>query len=289
MIKHVQFDTATALIDSGDTAALKQLLADHPDLANSRGDDNLPLIVHLIDWPGHRPNATETARVLLEAGAEVDARRNEENGTALAGALCTEEIDVVRVLLEGGADIHAPLGWMDGTVLEFAERICENETRSDEPKMVELSRLFSEAADRTIPQRPKIGGPTPIIFVKNVDAAMDYYRNVLGFAIDWEVDLESDCGGKYVGLSRGACELHMALCHCEVDRHTGNSDVRISTSNVDALFEEMKAAGVNVRFEPANQPWGFREFDIEDPDGNRFSFYGPENEDEETRQHGDEG
>ena len=77
MTKHEQFDAATALIDSGDTAGLKQLLADHPDLVNSRGEDNLPLIVHLIDWPGHRPNASETARVLLEAGAEVDARRND--------------------------------------------------------------------------------------------------------------------------------------------------------------------------------------------------------------------
>lgn len=273
MEKHDPFETVAALIDSGEVEKLRQLLAGNPELAASRGEGNVPLLVHLIDWPGHRPSAAESARVLIEAGAEVDARRDEKNGTALAGALCTEEIDVVRVLLEAGADIHAPLGWMEGTVLEFAERICENQVRSADPKIVELTRLFSHAAGRPVPKRPTIGSVTPIIFVKDVDTAMEFYRTAMGFSIDWVYQSESECASKYVGLSRGACEFHLSTCECDDVGHNGKLDVRIATNSVDALFEELNSAGVCIRSEPANQPWGFRELDVEDPDGNRFTFY----------------
>ena len=108
---HDQFQAAVDLVDSGDVAALRNLLDAHPDLATARDEGNAPLLIRLIDWPGHRPNAADTARVLLEAGAEVDARRDDENGTALGGALCTGEADVIKVLLDFGADIHAPCGW----------------------------------------------------------------------------------------------------------------------------------------------------------------------------------
>lgn len=281
MAQHEQFETAAAFIDSGNVDGLRQILADHPELATARADDGAPLLIRMIDWPGHRPRAAESARTLLEAGAEVDARRDEENGTALAGALCTEELDVVRVLIEGGADVHATCGWRSETVLDFAERMCEDQTSSDDPKIRQLSELLTKAAGRPVPSRPTVGRSIPLLFVKNADDGIEFYRTKMGFCIDWVH--ESGCDSKYVGISRGATELHLTTCLCEDGRHTGKLDVRISTSDVDRIFEELQAAGVTIRSEPANQPWGFRECEVEDLDGNRFTFHQPpaESDDED--------
>jgi uncharacterized glyoxalase superfamily protein PhnB len=41
------------------------------------------------------------------------------------------------------------------------------------------------------------------------------------------------------------------------------------------LYEEFRDAGVAIRQEPNDQPWGLREFEIEDLDGNLLVFHGP--------------
>jgi ankyrin repeat protein len=96
MTDRSDFGVAVTFLDSDDIDGLQYLLKAQPDLASARDDDNSTLLIRLIDWPGHRPRASETARVLLNAGAEIDARRNDENGTPLCGALCTEVADVIR-------------------------------------------------------------------------------------------------------------------------------------------------------------------------------------------------
>jgi hypothetical protein len=74
---------AVAAIDAihtGDLPALKRLLAENPDLAQVRLGDNEPggmsrTLLHVAtDWPGHFPNGAATVAVLIEAGAEVNAR-----------------------------------------------------------------------------------------------------------------------------------------------------------------------------------------------------------------------
>lgn len=271
MGQHDHYNTAVDHLDSGDVEALRTLLTEHPDLANARGEENAPLIIRLIDFPGHRPNAAESARALLDAGAEVDARRDNENGTALGGALSTSEVDVIRVLLEGGADIHAPCGWRDGTVLDFADKICEDETRLGDSPVNEVARIFSEASGRPVPKTAPIGRPTPLLFVKDVDEGMTYYREKMGFSVDWS--FESDCDDRYAGISRGGTEFHMTVCLCDDRGHVGKLDTRISCDDIDRLYEELKSKGVTIRDEIGDRPWGFREFETEDPDGNRFTFY----------------
>lgn len=209
---HVMFDKAFDLIDKGDTAGLRQLLADHADLATSSDESNASLLVRLIDWPGHRPNAAESARALLEAGCDVDARRDDENGTALAGAVCCQEMDVIKVLIDGGANIHAPLGWQKGTVLDLVEEYCEDMHPADEKATGELSRLFREASGCDIPRGPKFGRITPLVFVPNVSEAMTWYCDVMGFHIDFLVDECEEPTDYYAGISRGSASLHLSKC-----------------------------------------------------------------------------
>lgn len=44
--------------------------------------------------------------------------------------------------------------------------------------------------------------------------------------------------------------------------------VNLSTSDVDAVFERLEAAGVEVVQEPTDQPYGVRDCAIRDPSGN---------------------
>lgn len=273
------FDEAVALLDAGDTQALRGLLQANPELATARDPGNATLLVRLIDWPGHRPQAPDSARVLLEAGAEVDARRNDENGTALGGALCTQEVEVIRVLLEFGADVSAPLGWMPGTPFDLADHICQNLERQGDEPIVALAEMISQAAGRPIPSRVALGGTIPLLFVRDVDAGLKFYTERLGFRLDWSYD--SDCG-KYACVSRGKAEFHVTVCQCDDQRHLGNLWVRVAAGPVDPLYEEFQAAGVKILVEPTTRPYGFRELEIEDADGNRLTFAGPVPEERQT-------
>ena len=44
----------------------------------------------------------------------------------------------------------------------------------------------------------------------------------------------------------------------------------IFVEDVDALYEEYKRSGANIRQAPTNMPWGVREMNIQDLDGHRF-------------------
>ena len=77
----VVIDTAdprvVALVDAirkGDTAALRRLLAEHPELATTGfGTDGqggmTRTALHVVtDWPGHYPNGPETVALLVDGG-----------------------------------------------------------------------------------------------------------------------------------------------------------------------------------------------------------------------------
>jgi ankyrin repeat protein len=109
---------AAALVQAirgGDLAALERLLASHPGRAAARigqpGKTRTPLHV-ATDWPGYFPDGPAVARILLQAGADPNART--EGGTApetpLHWAASSDDVDVADVLIDGGADIEAPGG-----------------------------------------------------------------------------------------------------------------------------------------------------------------------------------
>lgn len=43
---------------------------------------------------------------------------------------------------------------------------------------------------------------------------------------------------------------------------------------VDELHAEYEKAGATIRFPPRTQDWGARDFQVEDPEGNRIDFFG---------------
>lgn len=110
---------AVEAIHTGDVAALARLLADHPELATASiggvqaGDDQPRMarsLLHVVtDWPGHYPNGPATVRVLVAAGADVNARfTGPHTETPLHWTASSDDVDVLDALLDAGADIEAP-------------------------------------------------------------------------------------------------------------------------------------------------------------------------------------
>lgn len=105
----------TSAIHAGDLVALKALLVEHPQLATARlGDDEAEgisrTLLHVVtDWPGHFPNGAATVGVLVDAGADVNARfRGPHEETPLHWAASSDDVEVLDALLDAGADIEAP-------------------------------------------------------------------------------------------------------------------------------------------------------------------------------------
>ena len=117
-----------AAIRAGDVGSVREVVAREPNLASARltgpnGGSETPLHV-VAGWPGYYPNGPQIALLLIEAGADVDARTTGRDAadpgeTPLHWAASNDDVDVARALIDGGADIEAPDGSI-GTPLENA-------------------------------------------------------------------------------------------------------------------------------------------------------------------------
>ena len=107
---------AVTAIHTGDVAALRTLLAEHPSLATAKlreraadGAECARTLLHVVaDWPGHFPDGAATVAALVEAGADVDARfEGAHRETPLHWAASCDDVAVLDALLDASADIDA--------------------------------------------------------------------------------------------------------------------------------------------------------------------------------------
>ena len=96
----------------------------------------------------------------------------------------------------------------------------------------------------------------------DVPAAVAYYRDILGFRINYQ---QSDLGV----MDRDAITV---LLIARTEQHKGIGSFGTYVSDVDALYEELKAKGAKILGPPVSHPWGLRDFRIIDPEGNRITF-----------------
>lgn len=102
----------------------------------------------------------------------------------------------------------------------------------------------------------------PIFCVRSVPASIEHYVNVLGFekAWDWGDPPTFGC----------VCRDDVSIFFCEQGQGRPGMWVSVFVDDVDALYEEYKASGANIRQPPTNFQWGMREMNVEDPDGHRL-------------------
>lgn len=104
----------TRAIRQGDISGLRTLLTENPGLATAAigapgpGGMRRSLLHVATDWPGHFPNNALTVQLLVDHGADVNARfSGPHTETPLHWAASSDDVDVLDVLLDAGADIEA--------------------------------------------------------------------------------------------------------------------------------------------------------------------------------------
>jgi catechol 2,3-dioxygenase-like lactoylglutathione lyase family enzyme len=128
--------------------------------------------------------------------------------------------------------------------------------RSERNPLVETARECARHGDLSCPR--------PILHVRSLHASQRYYRDALGFKIDWEHGDPPDFGS----VSRGDSMLFM----CQGCQGNPGSWMMIFTPDVDRLHDELARRGAIIRMPPTNMPWGMREMQVADPDGNVIRF-----------------
>lgn len=120
----------------------------------------------------------------------------------------------------------------------------------------------------------KIVGSAPILLVKDVVASADYYRDKVGFSYTrfWGEP------PRFCILWRG--DFHLMLSqvedssvivpHYEIVKGLWN--VYFWVDDADAMYEELKGRGAIIDYELCDQPYGCREFGIQDLDGYDIAF-----------------
>ena len=118
---------------------------------------------------------------------------------------------------------------------------------------------------------------SPSITVRDVHASLAWYRDVLGF----EVDREMERDGKLRGVALRAGDVRLLINQDDgakgLDRIKGAGlSLMFSTGqSVDAVAAHIKAHGGTLVSEPADMPWGQRVFRVIDPDGFVFAVSAP--------------
>lgn len=99
-------------------------------------------------------------------------------------------------------------------------------------------------------------GVVPILRVRDLDAAVDYYTRILGFSQHWRA-------AEIASVARGRCDLFLAAG----DQGNPGAWVWVGVSDAALLHQQYLAAGAKIRHPPTNYPWAL-EMQVEDLDGN---------------------
>lgn len=125
------------------------------------------------------------------------------------------------------------------------------------------------------PATPALKRAMPVVFVSNVEVSAEFYRDKLGFAIDFLHGHPPFYGSV---IRDGAC-IHLRFVHEPAFASGLRERERLlsaflAVENVKGLFAEYKAAGVGFVQMLKKEPWGGSAFIVRDPDGNWILFAG---------------
>ncbi len=103
----------------------------------------------------------------------------------------------------------------------------------------------------------------PVLFVADVNRALRFYLDMLGFEKSWR---EGDGTGKVCQVNHGECEI--ILCEDASRRDKARLFIELTTEGLAELRRELTERSV-----PSNTSWwGHDVIQIHDPDGNELLF-----------------
>ncbi|HTR83505.1 MAG TPA: VOC family protein [Reyranella sp.] len=107
-----------------------------------------------------------------------------------------------------------------------------------------------------------------VLAVQDLDASAAWFRDVLGFRIDW-----TD-GQDWRLAQRG--DVRLMIGHCPDDKRAAEIGSHswfgyVEVDDVDALHSELTGRGATCT-PPRDQPYGMREIVVTSPEGHRIVF-----------------
>lgn len=113
--------------------------------------------------------------------------------------------------------------------------------------------------------------------VKDLAKSLAWYTDVLGFTIERKYERDGKVGG--YGLKAGDARIGIGQDDgakgWERIKGQGCSLQISTTQSVDDLAKRIKAHGGTLLSEPADMPWGVRNFQVLDPDGFKLGISRP--------------
>ena len=107
----------------------------------------------------------------------------------------------------------------------------------------------------------------PVLVVQDVLKSVAHYRDALGFRQEFIYGEPTF----YAGVERDGVLIHLQAARM-TKRQPGHGAVNVFVTDVDALYEELKSRGARTLSEPKDYPYGMRDFEVSDLDGNQLSF-----------------
>jgi catechol 2,3-dioxygenase-like lactoylglutathione lyase family enzyme len=126
------------------------------------------------------------------------------------------------------------------------------------------------AADRIT----RVTGIAPQLLVDDLDRAIAYYRDKLGFELDFQYE------SFYASVTRDGFAIHLKqapklAAEREHRKENEHLDAYISVSGIRGLFSELEKSGARVTKPLEERPWACLDFYVEDPDGYILCFSEP--------------
>jgi catechol 2,3-dioxygenase-like lactoylglutathione lyase family enzyme len=123
----------------------------------------------------------------------------------------------------------------------------------------------------TANQAVQVTGIAPQFLVDDLDRAIAYYCDKLGFELDFRFQ------DFYASVTRDGSALHLKLApklaaEREHRKQNEHLDAYISVSGIRDLFRELEVRGAQVIKPLEERPWKCLDFYVEDPDGYVLCF-----------------
>jgi DNA-binding MarR family transcriptional regulator/catechol 2,3-dioxygenase-like lactoylglutathione lyase family enzyme len=106
-----------------------------------------------------------------------------------------------------------------------------------------------------------------VFHVSNLDKALQFYTQVLGFEIGFKFGKPET----YAGLTWKGVNLHISSSY-PYKNNTGHGNLYIFCGEIESLYKRLDAAGVDFYSRISDREYGMRDFAIKDPDGNQIGF-----------------
>ena len=119
----------------------------------------------------------------------------------------------------------------------------------------------------TLSSAATLCGSATVFVVQDVLRSVEHYRDVFAFQTVFTYGEPTF----YAGVARDGITIHLQAASA-TKRQVGQGSLNVFVTDVDALYGELKSRGARTLNEPKDYPYGMRDFDVTDLDGNHLCF-----------------